>query len=69
MSEVKRYSVGAMGQVCREEGAWVRYEDYAQQAETIRKLREALEAIIKRVALVSPYYEIARAALAESEQK
>jgi hypothetical protein len=34
-----------------------------------QQLREALEAIIRRVALVSPYYEMARAALAATEPK
>lgn len=42
------------------DGDWTPYD---AAAEEIRRKDEALELIIRRVALVSPYYEIARAAL------
>jgi len=40
---------------------------YGNSLIMIHDLRKALEAIVKRVALVSPYYEQARAALTNSE--
>ena len=53
------------GQEWREvpEGKWMLAEDVLSLIRENAALREALEAIIKRVALVSPYYEMARAAL------
>lgn len=39
---------------------------YERQQSKITRLTTALEAILRRVALVSPYYEMAREALADS---
>ena len=57
---ISRFSLDVGQMACGRDGEYVRLADHLA---VVQQAREALREIISRVALVSPYYEQARAAL------